>query len=223
MELSAQVVRRVTRELQDLVANPAEGIRVFINEQNLTDIQAEFDGPQGTPFEGGVFRCRLTLPADFPASPPKGFFVTKVFHPNVSTTGDICVNVLKRDWTSETTLRHVLMIIRCLLIQPFPDSALNEEAGKLLLEDYDEYDKRARLMTSIHAMCAVKRPTPTPLTTSGANAGGTSSSDNTKKEKEGAAEGSSPSLKKAKSEQGKAAAAAANSTLAKVKKGLKRL
>ncbi|KAJ3257686.1 hypothetical protein HK103_004313 [Boothiomyces macroporosus] len=27
----------------------------------------------------------------------------------------------------------------------------NEEAGKLLLEDYDEYAKRARLMTGIHA------------------------------------------------------------------------
>ncbi|GIL43546.1 hypothetical protein Vafri_1249 [Volvox africanus] len=109
MELSAQVLKRLTRELQDLIANPAEGIRVFINEQNLTDIQAELDGPQGTPFESGVFRMRLTLPGDFPASPPKGFFITKVFHPNVSTSGDICVNVLKRDWTSETTLRHVFM------------------------------------------------------------------------------------------------------------------
>ncbi|PNH00536.1 Ubiquitin-conjugating enzyme E2 22, partial [Tetrabaena socialis] len=108
-------------------------------------------------------------------------------------------------------------IIRCLLIQPFPDSALNEEAGKLLLEDYDEYDKRARLMTSIHALGLAKRPTP--LTTSGANAGG-SGSEGAKKEG-GAGEGSSPTLKKAKSEQPKAGPA--SSTMAKVKKGLKRL
>ena len=40
---------------------------------------------------------------------------------------------------------------RCLLIEPFPESALNEEAGKLLLEDYEGYAKHARLMTSIHA------------------------------------------------------------------------
>jgi hypothetical protein len=26
--------------------------------------------------------------------------------------------------------------VRCLLIEPFAESALNEEAGKLLLEDY---------------------------------------------------------------------------------------
>lgn len=43
------------------------------------------------------------------------------------------------------------MVIRCLLIEPYPESALNEEAGKLLLEDYEGYAKHAKLMTSIHA------------------------------------------------------------------------
>ena len=41
--------------------------------------------------------------------------------------------------------------VRCLLIAPFPESALNEEAGKLLMEDYEAYAKHARLMTSVHA------------------------------------------------------------------------
>ena len=34
---------------------------------------------------------------------------------------------------------------------PNPESALNEEAGKLLLEDYEEYASRAKLYTEIHA------------------------------------------------------------------------
>lgn len=41
--------------------------------------------------------------------------------------------------------------MKCLLIVPNPESALNEEAGKLLLEQYDDYAKRARLYTTIHA------------------------------------------------------------------------
>jgi len=48
-------------------------------------------------------------------------------------------------------LKHLLLVIRCLLIEPNPDSALNEEAGKLLLEDYEEFSRRAQLMTQIHA------------------------------------------------------------------------
>ena len=46
--------------------------------------------------------------------------MTKIFHPNVSKPGEICVNVLKRDWKSDMGLRHVLVIVRCLLIEPFP-------------------------------------------------------------------------------------------------------
>lgn len=65
-----------------------------------------------------------------------GFFLTKIFHPNISKIGEICVNTLKRDWKPELSLTHILTVIRCLLIEPYPESALNEEAGKLLLEDY---------------------------------------------------------------------------------------
>jgi len=43
------------------------------------------------------------------------------------------------------------MVIRCLLIEPFPESALNEEAAKLMLEDYDEYFSRAKMFTGVHA------------------------------------------------------------------------
>ena len=41
--------------------------------------------------------------------------------------------------------------VKCLLIVPNPESALNEEAGKLLLEKYEDYSKRAQWWTDIHA------------------------------------------------------------------------
>lgn len=45
----------------------------------------------------------------------------------------------------------ILQTIKCLLIVPNAESALNEEAGKLLLEKYDDYSQRAKMMTEIHA------------------------------------------------------------------------
>ena len=93
------------------------------------------------------------MAADFPATPPRGHFVTKIYHPNVDpSTGAICVNTLKKDWTPETDFAHTLAVIRCLLIVPFPESSLNDEAGKLFMESYDEYAKRARLMADIHGI-----------------------------------------------------------------------
>ena len=91
-----------------------------------------------TPFYGGIFRCKLVVDGDFPTKPPKGFFLTKNFHPNVATpNGDICVNTLKRDWNPAAwSLAHIFQTIKCLLIVPFPESALNEEAGRLFMENY---------------------------------------------------------------------------------------
>jgi len=139
------------KEIKQLCTAPPDGIKLFVSEECIANIQAEIDGPVGTPFEGGLFRCKLVLGQDFPQAPPKAFFLTKIFHPNVSKSGEICVNTLKKDWKPAHGIGHVLMVIRCLLIVPNPESALNEDAGKLLLERYEDYAERARLMTSIHA------------------------------------------------------------------------
>lgn len=61
------------------------------------------------------------------------------------------MNTLKKDWKSAYGIGHILLTVKCLLIYPNPESALDEEAGKLLLEDYNTYCERARLITSVHA------------------------------------------------------------------------
>mmetsp|Transcript_4567 Transcript_4567/g.7556 ORF Transcript_4567/g.7556 Transcript_4567/m.7556 type:complete len:198 (+) Transcript_4567:180-773(+) len=150
--IAPAVMRRILNEVADLTRNPPEGVKVIPVEDDLSEVQAIISGPEGTPFESGSFKIKLKFGAEFPQAPPKGFFITKIFHPNVSNGGEICVNTLKKDWKEELGLRHVLITVKCLLIHPNPESALNEEAGRLLLEDYEDYFQRAKLMTSIHAV-----------------------------------------------------------------------
>ncbi|KAL7639565.1 UNVERIFIED_CONTAM: hypothetical protein RMT77_010066 [Armadillidium vulgare] len=149
--ISPQTLRGVLKEMTDLVKNPPEGIKVILNDQDVTDIQATITGPAGTPYANGQFKIKLALGKDFPASPPKGYFITKIFHPNVASNGEICVNTLKKDWKPDLGIRHVFLVIKCLLIVPNPESALNEEAGKMLLEAYNDYFARAKMLTEIHA------------------------------------------------------------------------
>jgi len=141
----------VMKEMRKLCNEAPDGIKVMINEDDVTDVSAEITGPDQTPFEGGVFKVKLVLPADYPNAPPKGYFLTRIYHPNISKAGEICVNTLKKDWQSNLGIGHVLQVVRCLLINPFPESALNEEAGKDFMEDYEEYSKKARMYTEVHA------------------------------------------------------------------------
>ncbi|KAG5440382.1 hypothetical protein PCK2_000515, partial [Pneumocystis canis] len=79
-------------------------------------------------------------------------FITKIFHPNISPKGDVCVSILKKDWSPTVHVSHILLTIKCLLIHPNPESALNEEAGRLLLDNYESFCQHARLITSIHSI-----------------------------------------------------------------------
>ncbi|KAF9890305.1 hypothetical protein FE257_006220 [Aspergillus nanangensis] len=120
---------------------------------DLTQLTTLLTGPQGTPYSQGLWRLHLKMPGDYPKSPPKATFKTRIWHPNVEeSTGAVCVDTLKRDWKSTLLLKDVLITISCLLIYPNPDSALNSTAGALLQENYDAFARQAKLMTSIHAL-----------------------------------------------------------------------
>lgn len=122
------------------------------DNDDLTELDVLLAGPLHTPFSSGVWKLHLTIPPEYPQSPPTANFRTPIFHPNVDPqTGGVCVETLKRDWDAKLTLRDVLITISCLLIQPNPDSALNAEAGALIQESFEAFERRARLMTSINA------------------------------------------------------------------------
>lgn len=40
----------------------------------------------------------------------KGTMMTKIFHPNVSKSGEICVDTLKKAWKREYGVGHVLVV-----------------------------------------------------------------------------------------------------------------
>ncbi len=148
------MIQRLAKEVRQLALAPPEGGVTFVpndEDETLMEVLADVRGPEGTPYQGGTFRLKLCISSSYPHAPPRAFFLTRIFHPNVGPGGDVCVNTLKRDWAPEVTLAHTLQVIRCLLICPFAESALNDEAGRLFLASYDLYARRARLFTQVHA------------------------------------------------------------------------
>ena len=79
--------------------DPPEGITAGpVSEDDMFIWEALIQGPEGTPFEGGVFPAELRFPKDYPLAPPKMKFLTDMWHPNgnlphLSPTQDTCAHM----------------------------------------------------------------------------------------------------------------------------------
>lgn len=92
----------------------------------------------------------LVFPCDFPRSMPHGVYKTKIWHPNVSKDGRICISIDRND-TSGCAVECVLMGLHMLLATPNPESPLNSECAKQYRRDPDAYREEAAEQTRLHA------------------------------------------------------------------------
>ena len=70
------------------------------------------DGPHGSPYEGGTFRCTLTFPPEFPNHPPQLVFVTQIYHPNFPK---VCPVMLPLNPSAVMYVRDLLFAKRMFL------------------------------------------------------------------------------------------------------------
>jgi ubiquitin-protein ligase len=104
-------------------------------------------GPDGTDWEGALLRAQLTIPTDYPNSPPKVQFTTPgVFHPNVDkVSGRVCIQILgPENSTPDYNIIAILTSVQALLVTPNPGSTLNSDAGRLWTTNRSEYRREVQ-------------------------------------------------------------------------------
>lgn len=108
-------------------------------------------GPEGSPYQGGVFFLNIHFPTDYPFKPPKVTFTSKIYHPNINSNGSICLDILKDQWSPALTISKVLLSISSLLTDANPDDPLVPEIAKLYKEDRAAFEEKAREWTRKYA------------------------------------------------------------------------
>jgi ubiquitin-conjugating enzyme E2 D/E len=109
-------------------------------------------GPKATPYEGGTFNMKLTVPHDFPMSPPTATFLTKIYHPNINDAGNVCIDILKDKWSPAFTMEKILLSISSMLDDPNPSDPLMVDIAAELMSNPEMFKKHARMATDKYAM-----------------------------------------------------------------------
>ncbi|ORX73121.1 ubiquitin-conjugating enzyme [Linderina pennispora] len=147
----SMVPKRIMKEVERLTKDPVPGISAEPQEGNIRYFSVLMDGPDSSPYEGGHFRLELFLPEEYPMSPPKVRFLTKMYHPNIDKLGRICLDILKDKWSPALQIRTVLLSIQALLSAPNPDDPLANDVAEHWKSDEKAAIQTAREWTQKHA------------------------------------------------------------------------
>ena len=144
-------LRRIQREHQDFMKDAPENCSAGPRDDNLYIWDAMILGPTDSPYVGGMFKMEIHFPNDYPFKPPKVTFLTKIYHPNISSAGNICLDILKDQWSPALTVTKVLLSICSLLTDPTPKDPLVPDIATQYMNSRQEYDATAREWTLRYA------------------------------------------------------------------------
>lgn len=130
------LVKRIARDLQECSEN---NIHVETYANNITHITCVLLGPQDSEYEEGIFKLDVNFPNKYPFCPPDMKFTTKLFHPNISVDGRICLDILKDKWSPALSFYKILLSLQSLLTDPNTSSPLNSEAAQLYNSNRKQY------------------------------------------------------------------------------------
>lgn len=153
--------KRLFHEYRLLSQSPPDGITAGpVSEDDMFIWEALIQGPEGTPFEGGIFPAELKFPRDYPLSPPKMKFLCGdggLWHPNVYPNGEVCISILhppgddpnhyesaSERWSPIQSVEKILISVMSMLAEPNDESPANVEAAKMWRERRKDFDSKVR-------------------------------------------------------------------------------
>jgi len=145
-------LKRIQKEIKDLTKEPLPDCTASpVNENDIFNWSATIKGPSESPYEGGIFDLSINFPSDYPFNHPKVTFLTKIYHPNINSSGTICLDILKDQWSPALTITKVLLSISSLLTDANPDDPLVPEIATIYKTDKEKYNKNAKEWTLKYA------------------------------------------------------------------------
>lgn len=144
-------MKRLQMELKQQINEPNYYYSIDVDEKNFMKWNILLLGPADTIFEGGIFKCQIEFPKEYPNKPPTFKFIDKLYHPNIYPDGKVCISILHEGedqygyehiserWNPSHSVNSILMSILSMLTAPNFESPANVDASKLWREDFNKY------------------------------------------------------------------------------------
>ena len=151
------ITKRLQKELQELKEDNLPNIQAEPSNSNLHHWTAYLNGPENSYYEGGIYKIDIVFPDKYPFKPPKLTFKTKIYHPNISVSGAICLDILSSKWSPALSITKVLLSLSSLLTDPNPSDPLRGDVAQLFEKDPEKYKEKVLQEVKKHAIPKIKQ------------------------------------------------------------------
>nr|CAD2169455.1 unnamed protein product [Meloidogyne enterolobii] len=142
--------RRLFEELNNLREAPLKHCHAYPSSESIFKWSVVLDGPPKTVYETGTFFAQLLFGVNYPFSPPEVVFLTKIYHCNINSQGEIYLG-LTRNWKSTMGVVDVLKMLISLFYSCDTHNPLIPHIAKQYLTQFEEFEKMARIWTKRYA------------------------------------------------------------------------
>ncbi|KAK7822325.1 hypothetical protein U0070_014424 [Myodes glareolus] len=140
--------KRVAKELEDLLEQLPPYLRDLSGDDDSVLVWKVLLLPNQAPYNLKAFRLRIDFPREYPLKPPTLKFITKIYHPNVSEDGLVCLPLISiKNWKPYTKTYQVLEALIVLVGKPNLEEPVQLELAELLTQNPEMFKRNAEEFT----------------------------------------------------------------------------
>ena len=136
----AQDMNEIERELNKEVPQA----RLIKQGDSIMNFDIEYTPDSSTYWYGGKYVFSFQFLEEYPNVPPLVHCQTKIYHPNIDFNGNVCLNILKEDWSPIMTALRVVAAVYQLFVVPNPNDPLNHDCAKIMRDDINKFKENVK-------------------------------------------------------------------------------
>ncbi|XP_005065144.1 ubiquitin/ISG15-conjugating enzyme E2 L6 [Mesocricetus auratus] len=140
--------KRVAKELEDLLNQLPPYLRDLSSDDDNVLVWHLLLLPDQPPYHLKAFHLRIDFPREYPLRPPTLKFITKIYHPNISEDGLVCLPLISTEnWKPYTKTCQVLEALNVLVGRPALEEPVRLELADLLSQNPEMFRRKAEEFT----------------------------------------------------------------------------
>ncbi|KAL8566130.1 NEDD8-conjugating enzyme ube2f [Nucella lapillus] len=141
----------LVKEVQEMDENMPRTCRVHFDDASILHHFTLFISPDEGFWNSGKFKFDINVPEDYNIVPPRAMCQTKIWHPNITENGEICLSLLRQNsydglgWAPTRRLKDVVWGLNSLFSDLLNfDDPLNVEAAEHFARDKESFKIKVR-------------------------------------------------------------------------------